>query len=76
MFLDDVRSERERQKSMWSDDMHMHTNDWHAAIEDYNSIARRKMLQNRPEDARERFIQIATLAIAAVEQIDKMCLSA
>jgi environmental stress-induced protein Ves len=68
--LDDVRSERLSQKYKWGNDAHMHANDWHAAIEDYNGMARRKLLQQMPADARERFIQIAALAVAAVEQID------
>lgn len=70
-ILDDVRSERSSQKSKWGTDIDMHANDWHAVIEDYNGMARRKLLQNMPLDARERFIKIAALAVAAIEQIDR-----
>lgn len=72
--LDDVRVERERQASKG---FGPHTDDswtpfdWHEMIADYNAWARRMMTLESPEKARRRYIQIAALAVAAVEALDR-----
>lgn len=72
--LNDVLAERRRQDAKWvgvfNDDMWTPF-DWHEMIADYNSWARRMACQGSPEKARNRYIQIASLAVAAVEALDR-----
>lgn len=44
--------------------------DWHAMIADYNAWARRMAAMGSPDKARRRYIQVAALAVAAVEALD------
>lgn len=72
--LDDVYAERVRQDTKWEgifDDDQWNALDWHEMIADYNSWARRMMAQKSPEKARNRYVQIAALAVAAVEALDR-----
>lgn len=73
-ILSEVAEERQRQDEKWGgaahDDFHRPM-DWHAIISDYNGWARRMLCMNSLEKARKRFIQIAALAVAAVESIDR-----
>lgn len=71
---DDVAHERKRQNEKWggpSNDDRWTPFDWHEMIADYNGWARRMMCMNNPEKARNRYIQIAALAVAAVEALDR-----
>ena len=43
---------------------------WHALIADYNAWARRMAAMGSCDKARNRYIQIAALAVAAVEALD------
>lgn len=71
-ILDDVFNERERQVGKWgyNDDAY-NAFDWHEMIGDYNAWARRMMTMNSHEKARNRYIQVAALAVAAVEALDR-----
>jgi hypothetical protein len=72
--LDDVFNERDRQVSKWTgtfNDDDYTPFDWHEMIADYNAWARRMMTMNSPDKARRRYIQIAALAVAAVEALDR-----
>ncbi len=45
--------------------------DWHEMFADYNGWARRKWSQDALPKARDRYKQIAALAVAAMEAIDR-----
>lgn len=72
--LMEVAMERERQDAKFGE-----TNDdlmdpayWHNVIADYNAWARRMAQQDATlQKARRRYVQIAALAVAAVEAIDR-----
>lgn len=71
--LGEVAVERTRQHSKWDgvfDDLQWTPGDWHAMIEDYNGWARRMGCMGSMDKARNRYIQIAALAVAAVEAVD------
>lgn len=44
---------------------------WYEDIDSYNSWARLMLSMDSPDKARKRFVQIAALAVAAVESIDR-----
>lgn len=76
-----VLLERMRQLEKWGkgDDAHSLTLDdswnaldWHEMIADYNAWARRMACMGSWEKARNRYIQVAALAVAAVEAIDRL----
>ncbi len=72
--LDDVHLERLRQKGKWggtSQDDGWNALDWHEMIADYNAWARRMACMGSKDKARNRYIQIAALAVAAVEALDR-----
>lgn len=72
--LNDVAAERQRQDAKWDgifDDAQWNPLDWHEMIADYNAWARRMMAQHSPDKARNRYVQIAALAVAAVEALDR-----
>jgi hypothetical protein len=70
----DIGAERVRQDLKWGgaqhDDNHS-TADFVQLIEDYAGWVRVMAGMNSPEKARNRLIQIAALAVAAVESIDR-----
>lgn len=71
--LKDVADERGRQVRIWGN---MHDDDNKIAnfvqyIHDYAAWARLKAGMNNMTEARERLIQVAAIAVAAVEQIDR-----
>ena len=45
--------------------------DWHEMIADYNAWARRMACMGSMDKARRRYVQLAALAVAAVEAIDR-----
>lgn len=45
--------------------------DWKEMIDDYNAMARRAMIMRKVDEARRRYIQVAALALAAVQAFDK-----
>lgn len=72
--LQDVENERIRQDAKWEgvfNDDDWNAFDWHEMIADYNSWARRMMAMRSPDKARNRYVQVAALAVAAVEAIDR-----
>ncbi len=73
-ILDEVFHERNRQDEKWggvsTDDEYSYF-DWHEMIADYNAWARRMGAMNSPVKARRRLVQVAALAVAAVEAIDR-----
>ena len=73
-ILEEVLGERNVQDLKWGGpetDDHWTALDWHEMIADYNGWARRMMTMNSPQKARRRYIQIAALAVAAVEALDR-----
>lgn len=72
--IDDVKNERVRQFEKWdgvfSDDNYT-PGDWYALIKDYNCWARRMGCMGSTDKYRRRLIQIAALAVAAVEALDR-----
>lgn len=74
-ILDEVLQERRRQDNKWggeeNDDKHT-PNDWHEVIADYNGWARRMAAMGSNDKARKRYIQIAAIAVAVVERIDRL----
>lgn len=71
--LADVVAERLRQerKEMTLNDDEYNTHDWHAMIVDYAGWARRMGAMGNVEKARVRLVQVAALAVAAIESIDR-----
>lgn len=73
-ILVDVSNERVRQEQKWDgvfNDDHYSAFDWHEMIADYNAWARRMASMGSMDKARIRYIQIAALAVAAVEALDR-----
>lgn len=72
-ILADVSAERDRQVGKWGSlqDLANTPLDWHEMIADYNAWARRMAAMGSPDKARTRYIQIAALAVAAVEALDE-----
>jgi len=70
----EVANERARQDEKWGgpnhDDKHS-TAEFAQWIEDYAGWARMMASMNSPDKARRRLVQIAALAVAAVESIDR-----
>jgi len=74
LILEEVKFERTRQDLKWGGAAHddqWTPLDWHEMIADYNGWARRMVAMGSVYEARGRYIQIAALAIAAVEAIDR-----
>lgn len=72
--LADVAAERARQDDKWGGpeaDDQWDALDWHEMIADYNGWARRMATMNSFDKARNRYVQIAALAVAAVEALDR-----
>lgn len=73
-ILAEIAAERKRQDEKWDgathDDQHT-SEDWHGILTDYAGWARRMAHQGSPHKARRRLIQVAAVAIALVEQIDR-----
>jgi hypothetical protein len=73
-ILDEVFTERARQDLKWGgaahDDTHT-TAEFVQLIEDYAGWSRTMAGMNSPGKARARLIQVASLAVAAVESIDR-----
>lgn len=69
----DILEERVRQEKIWSEDNDnlQDIRNFTIYIEDYAGWARTKLGMGNKTEARERFVQIAALAMAAVEQLDK-----
>ena len=74
-ILEEVRSERLRQTGKWGTtqrhDMQWCCADWYEMISDYNAWARRMAAMGSYDKARRRMIQVAALAVAAVEAWDQ-----
>ena len=79
-LLQEIWQERLRQMLKWGkgDDVNASIHDdswtaldWHEMIADYNGWARRMAVMGSWDKARERYIQVAALALAAVQAIDR-----
>lgn len=78
-ILKEVARERTRQTQKWSgifDDRLYDALDWHEMIADYNAWARRMLVMRNHVKARRRYVQIAALAVAAIEALDAKNLDA
>lgn len=73
-LFSEIQAERARQDDKWGgpdhDDQHT-TAEFVQLIEDYAGWARTMAGMNSHDKARKRLIQVAALAVAAVESIDR-----
>lgn len=73
-IISDIVAERDRQDEKWGgaehDDNH-NTIDFCWFIKNYTGWAAQMSAMNSPDKARNRLIQVAALAVAAVESIDR-----
>ena len=71
-ILQEVRAERLKQKARWNREYNAAHSplDWHEMIADYNAWARRKAALGDDAQARVRYVQVAALAVAAIESLD------
>lgn len=73
-ILSEVENERLRQDQKWGGSAHDDTNtplDWYEILSDYNGWARRMATMQDINNARRRYVQIAAVAVAAVEALDR-----
>jgi hypothetical protein len=73
-ILHEVESACERADGKWggaSSDDALTANEWHDLVADYNGWARRMATMGSPDKARKRLVQLAGIAVAAVEAIDR-----
>lgn len=69
-----IAEERQRQDQKWggpANDDQLDALDWHEMIADYNAWARRMAAMGSLDKARNRYVQLAAIAVAAVEAIDR-----
>lgn len=69
-----IQDERGRQDAKWGGPTHddrWTPLDWHEMIADYNAWARRMWAMGSLDKAEQRFVQVAALAIAAIESIER-----
>lgn len=68
-----LEAERILQCEKWGtyNDDNWNALDWHEMIADYNAWARRMACMGSVDKARNRYIQVAALAVAAVEALDR-----
>jgi hypothetical protein len=72
--LAEVAAERTRQDAQWGGPAHddrLSTDDFVRLITDYAGWARVKAREGSPVEARQRLVQVAALALAAVESLDR-----
>lgn len=72
--LSEVASERARQDAKWGGSKHddlFSVFDFVQWIEDYAGWCRMMALMNSDDKARRRMVQVAALAVAAVERMDR-----
>lgn len=73
-ILWEIERERQRQDGKWggstTDDQYTPL-DWHEMIADYNAWARRMAAMGSADKARKRYVQIAALAVAAIQSLDR-----
>ena len=70
----EVALERQRQDEKWGgaiNDDQWSPLDWHEMLSDYNAWARRMACMGSLDKARRRYVQLAAMAVAAVEAIDR-----
>lgn len=78
MVCSEVLEERARQDEKWGGPKHDDHHEVHSfvqLIEDYAGWARVMAQMNSLDKARNRLIQVAALAVAAVERIDRQTVS-
>jgi hypothetical protein len=74
VVLIDVRDERERQDGKWGGAPHddeKSPRSWHDDIHNYNAWAFQMAAMGDLAKARRRWVQVAALAVAVVERIDR-----
>ncbi|MBW8267936.1 hypothetical protein [Caldovatus aquaticus] len=72
--LSEIAAERTRQDAQWGGPAHddtMPLDEFVALIRDYAGWARVKAREGSMVEARQRLIQVAALAVAAVESLDR-----
>ena len=72
-ILHEIDLERAVQEDKWggaAHDLQLTALDWHEMIADYNGWARSMRARGSPDKARRRYIQIAALAVAAIESME------
>jgi hypothetical protein len=72
--LKEVAAERTRQDAQWGGPAHddaQRIDDFVQLITDYAGWARVKAREGSPVEARQRLVQVAALALAAVESLDR-----
>lgn len=72
--LYEVKQERMRQDAKWGQENDNRNTplDWHETIADYNGWARRMLCMGSIDKGRRRLIQLAAVAIAEVEALDRL----
>lgn len=72
-ILEEVAAERTRQTEKWGVEQDDKNNplDWHEIIADYNGWARRMLCMGSITKGRRRLIQLAAIAVAEVEALDR-----
>lgn len=72
-LLLEVAAERDRQDGKWGTEQDDKNNplDWHETIADYNGWARRMLCMGSIAKGRRRLIQLAAIAVAQVEALDR-----
>jgi hypothetical protein len=76
-ILLEVQEERVRQVHKWGlslDDKNGFS-DWHEVIADYNGWARRMFCMGSADKGRRRLVQLASLAVAQIETLDRQQLN-
>lgn len=72
--LGELAAERQRADGKWGGAQHddaLTPDQWWAVLTDYAGWARRMWVMGSPDQARRRLVQLAALAVAAVEVIDR-----
>ena len=71
--LAEVQAERYRQEGKWGTEQDDRNNplDWHEVLSDYIGWARRMLCMGSIAKGRRRLIQVAAIAVAAVEALDR-----
>lgn len=73
-ILEEIRKERVRQDEKWGGPEHDDAHDieeWIEFIQSYASWAKTNYKMNSPDKFRRRMVQVAALAVAAVESFDR-----
>ena len=71
-IYDEIKTERQRQIGKWgADESNEPFDHWYGVLSDYNGWARRMARMGSLDKYRRRMVQIAAIAVAVVEALDK-----